>query len=132
MDRIISIPKTIVSRHVLAAVIVGLLILNMLFFATTAPLNSSVVVVVSGFLLAAIDILICTRLLVRFLGRIFPVIRRSRRRVTVAAGCVFVVMLALASLGQLTWRDTGVVIILSLIGYFYSLRFSLSTAGRKQ
>jgi hypothetical protein len=93
-----------------------------MFFSMTAPLDSPALVVAGGFVLLAIDIAVGCTLLVRFLGLLVPLVHRRRRRLTVASSSFLVVVMALASLGQLGWKDGAVVLVVWIIGYVYSCR----------
>lgn len=112
-------------RHLIAYLL--LLVSNLLLFSLSAPLESPVVVVIGGFLVAAADLTVVTYLLVRFLCVVMPKLKAVQRRLTVALASFGVVSLALASLGQLTGRDAVVVVVIWTVGYLYSLRFSLNT-----
>lgn len=101
----------------------GLLVLNVVLFSWTSPLESPAWVVIAGFAVAAVDIVVVLRLFVRFLCTVAPRVAPFRRRIVGALASLGIVALALASLGQLTWRDMVVVLIIWLLGYLYSLRF---------
>ena len=104
----------------------ALLGLNVALFSWTSPLESPALVVIVGFLVASLDLSVAIRLLMRFFCVLIPTMMPFRRRLTVAVTSFSIVALALASLGQLTWRDVVVVVVIWLLGYMYSLRFSLS------
>jgi hypothetical protein len=105
-----------------------LLIVNMVLFSYTDPLTSPSVLVIGGFLLVSIDLAIIVHFIMRFLCLLVPSLERFRKKLIVALVSFGVVAIALASLGQLTWRDVLVVVIIWVIGYLYSLRVSLSPA----
>jgi hypothetical protein len=111
-------------RHMLLYIL--LIICNILLFSWTSPLESPAVIVIGGFIVASLDLWVIVHLFVRFLGVVAPKARRFSRRLTVAFTSFGIITLALASLGQLTWRDLIVVIIIWLLGYMYSLRFNLN------
>lgn len=100
---------------------------NLILFTSTAPLDSPAIIVVIGFLLAAVDISVCAYLFMRVLTLLLPQKKLPRRKLTITLAGFGVVTLALASLGQLTWRDVLVVAVISSIGYLYSLRFRFAT-----
>jgi len=128
MTKIISQTKTILRRrhHVLFYLLLA--VMNMIIFSWTSPLESPAIVVIGGFVLASVDLFVVILLLVRFLCRLLPSLRRFQRRITVSLVSFGVITLALASLGQLTWHDLIVVIVIWVLGYMYSLRFRLSTS----
>lgn len=99
-----------------------LLLVNILFFTMTAPLDSPALVVAGGFVLLAIDITVGCVVFMRFLALLLPLVRRRRRRLTIASSSFFVVVMALGSLGQLGWKDGAVVLVVWVIGYVYSCR----------
>jgi hypothetical protein len=98
---------------------------NIVLFTYTSPLESSALVVIIGLLFISLDLIVVTHFCVRFLCLLIPRIQAYQRRLTVAFASFAIVATALASLGQLTWRDIVVVVIIGLIGYMYSLRFRL-------
>jgi hypothetical protein len=102
-----------------------LTVVNVVLFSWTTPLESSAVIVVAGFVVVSLDFLVLTWLFVRFLGILVPKSTPYKNRLTVTLVSFAIVALALASLGQLTGRDLMVVIIIWLLGYLYSLRFTI-------
>jgi hypothetical protein len=102
-----------------------LTVVNVVLFSWTTPLESSAVIVVAGFVVVSLDFLVLTWLFVRFLGILVPKSTPYKNRLTVTLVSFAIVALALASLGQLTGRDLIVVIIIWLLGYLYSLRFTI-------
>lgn len=114
-----------VRHHRQIAVYIMLFLLNVLLFTYTSPLESSAAIVIIGLLLISLDLIVIAHFCVRFLCLLVPSVRVYRRRLTVALASFAIVATALASLGQLTWRDIVVVVIIGLIGYMYSLRFRL-------
>jgi hypothetical protein len=114
-----------VRHHRQIAVYTMLFLLNVLLFTYTSPLESSAAIVIIGLLLISLDLIVIAHFCVRFLCLLVPSVRVYRRRLTVALASFAIVATALASLGQLTWRDIVVVVIIGLIGYMYSLRFRL-------
>lgn len=110
-------------RHLVAYSV--LFVFNALFFTYTSPLESPAWVAIIGLLLISLDIVVISQFSIRFLCLLVPAVGAYRRRLTVALASFAIVATALASLGQLTWRDIIVVVIIGLIGYMYSLRFRL-------
>lgn len=107
--------------------LLGLLgVLNIVLFALTDPLNSPVIIIMAGFVVASANVFVACYLLTGFLTLVVPRFRRYRRRVTVVATATGVVSLAMSSIGQLTWRDEAVILAIVLIGYLYLSRFPLS------
>lgn len=104
-----------------------LVLANISLFSYTAPLESPAAIVISGFLLVSLDLGLIVHFAVQFSCLLVPALGRARRRLTFALISFSVVATALASLGQLTWRDVAVVVIIWVIGYMYSLRFRLDT-----
>lgn len=113
-------PKLSTNRKVIRYL--TLVLINIMFFSVTAPLDSPALVVAGGFVLLAIDITVGCVVLLRFLSLFTPLIQRRRRRLTIASSSFFVVVMALASLGQLGWKDAVVVLVVWVIGYIYSCR----------
>lgn len=126
-----SKPLSRPARHRKYLYAVALGMANLIIFTLTAPLNSPAIIVAVGFIVAALDIWVIVHLLMRAITLFLPQNKLPKRRLTVALAGFGIVTLALASLGQLTWRDTLVVAVITVIGYLYSLRFKLvpKTAG---
>jgi hypothetical protein len=125
-----STPGALLRHHRRLIAYFFLPVVNIGLFSWSSPLDSAAWVVFAGFLVASLDLLIIIQLFVVFLCTLAPKLRHVRRRLTIALVSFSVVALALASLGQLTLRDLIVVIIIWLVGYMYSLRFSLQVAKR--
>lgn len=104
---------------------------NLAVFGLTDPFSSPILVILFGFLVCFADLLLLTHYCLRFFEQLLPAIKPLRRRLLVSLGGFELLILALASLGQLTWWSVTVVTIIWLVGYFYSLylRFPL-TANR--
>ncbi len=125
-------PKlTLVQHHKQLSIAIGLILLNMMLFGATNPLSSSVAVIIFGFLLMALDIACIIYIALRLLAGVFPYVRSRFRRLNAILAGFGVVLLALSSIGQLTWRDVLAVVAVALVVYFYSMYFRLG-ARRSQ
>jgi len=123
-------PPIAAKLHILprrrSIVFVGsLLVGNIVIFCSSDPLNSSAVIVILGFIVAALNILLAITALLTFAVLISPPLLRYRRRLTILIWIFCTLMLALCSTGQLTVRDVVVVLVVGLLAYFYSLYFKL-------
>ncbi len=113
---------------------VALLILSLLHvvvFGMTDPLNSQVIVIIGGFLLISLDIVVATTLLVAYMARIIPGLRPHSRRISISVAGFLIVLLALSSIGQLTWRDVLAVVAIGALAYFYSVYFRIGVRRRE-
>jgi hypothetical protein len=103
----------------------GLALLNLVIFGLTDPVNSVPIVVILGFLVLSFDLYLVVRLVVWFLGLFIARVQTHRRRLIVSFTAFLVVCLGLGSIGQLTWRDLLVVVVVATVAYFYSLYFRI-------
>jgi len=97
----------------------------------TDPLNSQVIVIIGGFLLISLDIVVATTLLVAYMARIIPGLRPHSRRISISVAGFLIVLLALSSIGQLTWRDVLAVVAIGALAYFYSVYFRIGVRRRE-
>jgi hypothetical protein len=103
----------------------GLALLNLVIFGLTDPVNSMPIVVILGFLVLSLDLYLVVRLVVWFLSLFIGKVQLHRRRLTILFTTFLVVCLGLGSIGQLTWRDLLVVVVVAAVAYFYSLYFRI-------
>jgi hypothetical protein len=98
--------------------IVGLLVLNGLFFSITNPdhINSGMLIV--GFIFLGVTIYAFMELFLYLISRAGVKIK-NRRRLAIFLAILFSVLLALQSIGQLSSRDILVIIPLWLMFYIY-------------
>lgn len=103
--------------------------LNLFIFMTTNPLTSPIMLVVIGFMLGAVNLMALTFLV---LVGLEAIIQRhlGKRRLLIALGSFETVMLALSSIGQLTWWDWLVVVAVWALGYWYGNQFYRRSASR--
>jgi hypothetical protein len=114
---------SVLSRD--GALLSGLILLNLVIFGLTDPVNSMPIVVILGFLVLSLDLYLIVRLVVRFLSLFIGKVQLHRHRLTTLFTAFLVVCLGLGSIGQLTWRDLLVVVIVAAVAYFYSLYFRI-------
>lgn len=68
----------------------------------------------------ALDLWVLINAFVRLAGLIVPYVASRRRRLTWSMASFGLVILLLTSIGQLTWRDALVVLVVWSVGYFYA------------
>lgn len=102
-----------------------LILINIVLFSVTDPLKSSVLVIITGFLVISVDIVVLTYLVLRMLGTVIPYVRTRLRRLSAVFAGFGIVLLALSSIGQLTWRDVLAVLAVAAVAYFYSMYFRI-------
>lgn len=124
MSLITKHPKRFITLFVL-------LLLHIVVFGLTDPLNSQVIVIIGGFLLVSLDIVITTTLLVAYTTRIMPRIRSHAKRISISVAGFLIILLALSSIGQLTWRDVLAVVAIGALAYFYSVYFRIGVRRRE-
>jgi len=90
-----------------------------LFFGLTNPSKVSTIWLMVGFVLAVASIYWLARGFVALLGLYSKALRKQHKRLVRAFTLSGAVLIALQSIGQLTFRDLVVLLPLVLIGYFY-------------
>lgn len=108
------------------AILLTITAANVIVFGFTNPYSGTSLLLIAGFVVLAVDIALLTLLVVRLLGMMIPGLRRHQRRLVLAVSSLLVVLLALASLGQLGFFDVTVTICVWLIGYMYLAYLSTS------
>lgn len=100
-----------------------LVAVNVVVFGLTDPFNASAAVVLVGFIVGLLNVIVITYLALAFLRTVFPILRPSSKKILIALASFELIMLALASLGQLTVWATVVIVLVWLVAYFYSSYF---------
>ncbi len=99
-------------------IVPSLLILDSIFFGTTNPSKVASIFLIIGFLLAAVTLFSILRLASKTLG-VYGIPRAYTNRLADVLTVVGAVLLALSSVGELTSRDTTVMLLLGAIFYVY-------------
>lgn len=109
--------KYIKKRSVMYfAVVVAL---DVAFFSSTDPGKVAAPWLIVGYILAVATLYWLVRAFVAFLGLYSKVLRRQKQRLVKVLTLIGAVLLAMQSVGQLTFKDMSMIVPLSLIAYFY-------------
>lgn len=97
-----------------------LIVINMVVFGLTDPFNTSAAVVLVGFLVGLLNTIAVTYLALIFFRTVFPVLKPRSKKIMIALASFEFILLALASLGQLTGWAVVVIVLVWVLAYFYS------------
>jgi hypothetical protein len=95
-----------------------LVIIDILFFGLFSPRESSFVIM-PAFILVLLTTYALTVLVSKYFARIFPIKEGARKRFVLITTCFLGLLIALQSVGQLTFRDLLTLIPLIAVLYFY-------------
>ena len=95
-----------------------LLIVDILFFGLFSPRESSFVIM-PAFVLVVLTTYALSVLISKYFARIFAVKEGTRKRFVLMATCFLGLLIALQSVGQLTFRDLLTLVPLIAVLYFY-------------
>jgi len=96
-----------------------LVVVDILFFTTTDPGKVAAPWLIVGYILAVATLYWIVRAIVAFLGLYSKALRRQKRRLATLLTLIGAILLAMDTVGQLSFRDLAVLVPLALIAYFY-------------
>ena len=108
----------IISKYKLVIIFVSLLVLDGLFFGLVNPGTVSQLVLLLGFLLVGFTIYVLIYLILRYL-RYLGFKFRNVTRISLILTIVFIISLALESIGQFSTIDLITLLIFCLMLYVY-------------
>lgn len=97
----------------------GSLAVSGLFFGLTDPKSISSPMLFVGFILLCLSVYSVAQLGVWAFARAGLKAGRRQRRAVVGMSAIVMMVLALQSIGQLTFRDVAVIAIFAVLGYLY-------------
>lgn len=97
----------------------ALFIADALFFSFVNPANAYAIIIIIGFLLLIVTIYSIVDFLLALGERIIPFSLNTKKRIAVAVTLVSGLLIAMQSIGQLTYKDILAVIPLVLVLSFY-------------
>jgi hypothetical protein len=96
-----------------------LAVADFIFFSSTNPATLPSFILILGFIFLIATLYVLVRLLIAGLCLNIPTLRRTRSRLAMFITGILGVLLALQSIGQLTTRDTLVVVPIATVLYLY-------------
>jgi len=105
------------KRHIVSLVLLAAA--DGLFFGATNPYQLPSICIIVGFILIALSIYAAARLLLYVVGKYWQVPAARLRRLSVAAGVLGGLLLAMQSIGQLTPKDVIALVPIMALAYFY-------------
>jgi hypothetical protein len=103
-------------RHYLQ--VLGLLIIDLLFFGNTNTNKDPSFIVIIGFILLMMTIYLVVFAIISFL-KLYGLPVKNKKRIAIYISALFAVLTALQSIGELTSKDVLVLLPIAVIGYLY-------------
>lgn len=99
--------------------LMGLTAADITFFSFINPIKAYAFVIIVGFALLVLTIYVLIDFLLLLGERIIPLSMRTKRRIALAMTMVIGLLIAMQSIGQLTYKDILAVIPLVIVMSFY-------------
>lgn len=100
--------------------LITLLLVNVAFFGFVSPLEGSSLLLFVGFAILAVDFYLLVRFIISIVSQLSGHKWRNPRLFAMAVTSVFIIILSLQSIGQLSLRDVVAILIIGGIFLIYS------------
>ena len=96
------------------------ILLQVIFFSSINPFSAEAFILFMGIFLIICDLYLLINQTLIFLSKEFMFIKLRRKKLTIVVTSIGALLVMLESLGQLTFKDIIVIIMLALIVYWYT------------